>query len=147
MITEVATHKKNISSKFSYRSSHTFFKKHWNVYRNSHTIFNIKNISAAQFLHKISWNSCTFFFQKQLHSLHSFLTKCTKDFFIIFRWLWKNIFDGWFKSLMVLHEYHQPGHNAYRNSQINQACFARMSQLLDHRPKAHIVSLVNVFLF
>ena len=43
-------------------------------------------ISAAHFLlwfmHKsIFRSSCTFFFQKQLHNLHSFCTKCTENFF------------------------------------------------------------------
>ena len=35
------------------------------------------------------------------------------------------------KTLRALYEYHQSTHNAYRNKQIIQACFARMSQCLD----------------
>ena len=45
----------------------------------------------------------------------------------------KNIFDGLFKNATALYEYHQPRHIAYRNRQIIQACFASMTQRLDHR--------------
>ena len=44
----------------------------------------------------------------------------------------KNISDGWFKNLTALYECHRHRHNAYRNRQVIRACFARMSQCLDH---------------
>ena len=47
------------------------------------------------------------------------------------------LMDGFktlFRNLTALYEYYWPRHNACRNKQISRACFARMSQCLDHRP-------------
>ena len=68
---------------------------------------------------------------------HGFCTKYTHfvgDFHNLSMFMKKNIFDGWFKDPTALYECHQPRHNVYRNRQIIRACFARMSQCLDHRP-------------
>ena len=85
------------------------------------------------------------FFQKQSHNLQhknifgsgctSFHGFCRKHTHLVWRtlqWLWKHLW--WFKNLMALYECHRPRHNAYHNSQIIRAYFARMSQRLDHRP-------------
>ena len=63
----------------------------------------------------------------------------------------KNIYDGYLswlyyvKTLTALYEYHQSTQSAYRNKQIIQACFARMSQCVDH--KTYILIPVNIFPF
>ena len=80
-----------------FRSTRTFFlnifseaaarslKKHWNVSRSSHTIFNIKKYQ----LHT--------FFQKQSHKFfHGFCTKYTNFVSKIFH----NIFEGWLKNFV-----------------------------------------------
>ena len=70
-------------SLISFRSRRTFFKKHWNVCRSSHTIFNIKKIyseAAAHFLSEAVFQWYLF------RSSRTFLKKTLKC-------LWKQLYD------------------------------------------------------
>ena len=79
--------------------------------------------------------------QKELHKcsrlLHKIYIPCMK-IFIAFPMVMKTpMIDGFkilFRNPTALYKCHQPTHNAYHNRQIIQACFARMSPCLDHRP-------------
>ena len=50
-------------SLISFRSSHTFFKKHWNVYRSSHTSSNIKKYQLHGFCTKYAETAAHFSFK------------------------------------------------------------------------------------
>ena len=102
-----------------------------------------KNILAAHFLSRFlsieavaqssKYKTCSEAVAQSSWFLHKIYTLYVKIFHNL-SMIMKNIFDGWFKNVTALCEYHRPRHNAYRNRQIIRACLAHMLQRLDHRP-------------
>ena len=105
--------------------------KAWNILGRSHTQKNMFRSSCTNF-----HGCCT-----KHHTLR-------EDFHNLSMVMKTSLMDGCktlFRNLTALDEYHRPRHDAYRNRQIIQACFALCHHALIIDPKAYFLGLVNIF--
>ena len=114
MFLEAATHKKNSSCTFSFRSScslisfrssRTFFKKYWKVFRSSHTVLKKQEIYSEAAAH---------FLSRFLHKIYTLCVKIFHNLSIVIKTSMmvikpKALHIPW---LMLL--FHQPAQPSYR---------------------------------
>ena len=121
---------KNISCTFSFRSSRTLIS-----FRSSLTFIKKYEMFPEAATHLLKHKKYQLHkFSRFLHKIYTLWVKIFHNLSMVMK---TSLMDGLktlFRNLTALYECHRPRHNAYRNKQITQACFARMSICLDHKP-------------